>query len=81
MTPPIEREVMATHSQPEQLSVRWNAECELTRGSTVFSAVVASPCAERMMFSGVRLEALTRPLVTLVVVNLALFLGPLFFGL
>ena len=34
-----------------------------------------------MMFSGVRLEALTRPLVTLVVVNLALFLGPLFFGL
>ena len=81
MTPPIEWEVMATHCQPEQLSVRWNAECELTRGSTVFSAVVASTYAERMMFSGVRLEALTRPLVTLVVVNLALFLGPLFFGL
>ena len=46
---------------------------------TVFSAVVASIYAERMMFSGLRLEALTRPLVTLVVANLALFLGPLFF--
>ena len=46
---------------------------------TVFSAVVASIYAERMMFSGVRLEALTRPLITLVVANLALFLGPLFF--
>ncbi len=46
---------------------------------TVFSAVVASIYAERMMFSGLRLEALTRPLVTLVVANLALFLAPLFF--
>ena len=47
---------------------------------TVFSAVVASTYAERMMFWAVRLEARTRPLVvTLVVTTLALFLGPLFF--
>jgi hypothetical protein len=48
---------------------------------TAFSAVVAGIYAERMLFSGLRLEALTRPLIMLVVANLALFLGPLlFFG-
>ena len=41
--------------------------------------MIASTYAERMIFSGVGLEALTRPLVTLVVTTLALFLGPLFF--
>ena len=46
---------------------------------TAFSAVVAGVYAERMMFAGMRLDALTLPLLTLVVGNLALFLGPLFF--
>ena len=46
---------------------------------TVFSAVVAGIYAERMLFAGIRLEALTLPLLTLVAANLALFLGPLFF--
>jgi hypothetical protein len=46
---------------------------------TAFSVVAAGVYAERMVFAGMRLEELTLPLTTLVVANLALFLGPLFF--
>jgi hypothetical protein len=46
-----------------------------------FSAVAAGAYAEQMMYGGAALKAFTFPVLGLVLLNLALFLGPLlFFG-
>jgi hypothetical protein len=44
-----------------------------------FSAVAAGAYAEQMMYGGATLKAFTLPVLALVLLNLALFLGPLFF--
>jgi hypothetical protein len=44
-----------------------------------FSAVAAGAYAERMMFTGAALKAFTLPALGLVLLNLALFVGPLLF--